>query len=92
MNEISLSNKNITNLTKNINELNTALSKVSKFTNLKINVDISSFDGIVNSIKSVDTTLSDVVSGFNSLRSFNDSINELLQIYLQPQPKVLVLL
>lgn len=79
MNEISLSNKNITNLTKNINELNTALSKVSKFTNLKINVDISSFDGIVNSIKSVDTTLSDVVSGFNSLRSFNDSINELAQ-------------
>lgn len=79
MNETSLSNKNITNLTKNINELNTALSKVSQFANLKINVDISSFEGVVNSIKSVDATLSGVVSGFNSLGSFNKNINELAQ-------------
>lgn len=79
MNEIALSNKNITNLTQCVNELSTSLSKVSKFANLKINIDMSTFEGVVNSVKSVDDTLSGVVKGFNSLGSFNKNINELAQ-------------
>lgn len=79
MNEIALSNKNITNLTQCVNELSTSLSKVSKFANLKINIDMGTFEGVVNSVKSVDDTLSGVVKGFNSLGSFNESMNELAQ-------------
>ena len=48
MNELFLSNTNIKQLTDNVNELNSALSKIGKFTNLKLDFDFSSIDGIKN--------------------------------------------
>lgn len=77
MNEIFLSNTNIDKLTSSVNELNNALSKIAKFSNLKLDLDVSSIDGIMNSVSSLDGVLTGVVKGFQGLGSFNENINQL---------------
>lgn len=77
MNEIFLSNTNIDKLTSSVNELNNALSKIARFSNLKLDLDVSSIDGIMNSVSSLDGVLTGVVKGFQGLGSFNENINQL---------------
>lgn len=79
MNELFLSNTNINKLTKSVNELDITLSKMSKFTNLKLDIDFSSIDGIKSSVQSLDRVLTGVVKGFEGLGSFNDNINQLAE-------------
>lgn len=79
MNEIFLSNTNIDKLTSSVNELNNALSKIAKFSNLKLDFDVSSIDGIMNSVSSLDGVLTGVVKGFQGLGSFNDNVNQLAE-------------
>lgn len=79
MNEMFLNNTNIDKLTSSVNELNNALSKIAKFSNLKLDFDVSSIDGIMNSVSSLDGVLTGVVKGFQGLGSFNDNINQLAE-------------
>ena len=79
MNELFLSNTNIKQLTVSVNELNSALSKIGKFSNFKLDFDFSSIDGIKTSIQSLDGILTGVVKGFQGLGTFNDNINSLAE-------------